>query len=221
MNASTSGISSRSSFAKRCDMQPLTISFWSGLLVRPRCWCAWRIALIDSSLAESMKAHVLTTRTSASSARDVISIPRCRTLPSMISASTRFLAQPRLIMPTFGLPAKPIAFLLIFISDVEKHPASNAAAKPSMFGVGCCAFPLLYLIDRYVFVILFERLTIFHDLNGVALENANRDMFAAKFYCPVGWRNPAFESGTFALIVYCDLKVGPFKRTNHDAIRRT
>jgi len=29
-------------------------------------------------------------------------MPRSNTLPSMISASTRFLAQPRLIIPTFG-----------------------------------------------------------------------------------------------------------------------
>src|ERR1041384_5174278 len=49
-----------------------------------------------------MNAQVLTTRTSASSAREVISMPRCNTLPSMISASTRFFAQPRLIMPTFA-----------------------------------------------------------------------------------------------------------------------
>src|SRR5438046_7181992 len=59
------------------------------------------MASMDSSLAESMNAQVLTTSTSASSAREVIFIPHRRTLPSMISASTRFLAQPRLIMPTF------------------------------------------------------------------------------------------------------------------------
>ena len=47
-----------------------------------------------------MNAHVLTTRTSASSAREVISMPLCNTLPSIISASTRFFAQPRLTMPT-------------------------------------------------------------------------------------------------------------------------
>jgi hypothetical protein len=29
------------------------------------------------------------------------------------------------------------------------------------------------LIESYVFVALFERLTIFHDLNGVTFENAN------------------------------------------------
>src|SRR6476659_11082655 len=59
------------------------------------------MASIDSSFAESIKAQVFTTRTSASSGCDVISIPRSNTLPSMISASTRFLAQPRLIIPTF------------------------------------------------------------------------------------------------------------------------
>src|SRR5437588_9775081 len=59
------------------------------------------MASMDSSLAESMNAQVLTTSTSASSAREVMFIPDRRTLPSMISASTRFLAQPRLIMPTF------------------------------------------------------------------------------------------------------------------------
>src|SRR5436190_21967608 len=60
------------------------------------------MASIDSSLAESIKAQVLITSTSASSAPEVISIPCLRMLPNMISASTRFLAQPRLIIPTFG-----------------------------------------------------------------------------------------------------------------------
>src|SRR5260370_14465260 len=59
------------------------------------------MASMDSSLAESMNAQVLTTSTSASSAREVIVSQDRRTLPSMIYASTRFLAQPRLIMPTF------------------------------------------------------------------------------------------------------------------------
>jgi hypothetical protein len=63
-----------------------------------------------------MNAHVLTTSTSASSARDVISMPRCKTLPSMISASTRFLAQPRLIMPIFGLREKSVAFVAFIFS---------------------------------------------------------------------------------------------------------
>src|SRR4028119_2489566 len=53
-----------------------------------------------------MNAQVFTTSTSASSAFDVICMPCCSTLPSMISASTRFFAQPRLIMPTFGASAE-------------------------------------------------------------------------------------------------------------------
>jgi hypothetical protein len=63
-----------------------------------------------------MKAQVLITSTSASSARDVISIPRCKTLPSMTSASTRFLAQPRLIMPIFDLREKSAAFVAFIFS---------------------------------------------------------------------------------------------------------
>src|SRR5438477_137737 len=49
-----------------------------------------------------MNAQVLITSTSASSALEAISIPRSRTLPSMISASTKFLAQPKLIIPAFA-----------------------------------------------------------------------------------------------------------------------
>src|SRR5215813_13838292 len=67
-----------------------------------------------------MKAQVLTTSTSASSAHDVISIPRCKTLPSMISASTRFLAQPRLIMPTLGLRKRSVAFVVFTFSYHSK-----------------------------------------------------------------------------------------------------
>jgi hypothetical protein len=37
MNASTSGNETRSSAAKRCDMQPLTISFWLGRFPSSRC----------------------------------------------------------------------------------------------------------------------------------------------------------------------------------------
>src|SRR2546425_3842204 len=47
-----------------------------------------------------MKEQVLTITTSASSALLVISTPSFRSVPSMISASTRFLAQPREIKPT-------------------------------------------------------------------------------------------------------------------------
>ena len=59
-----------------------------------------RMVSIDSCLASSMKAQVLTITVSASSSERTISCPCEANSPSMISLSTRFLAQPRQIMPT-------------------------------------------------------------------------------------------------------------------------
>src|SRR5207244_12247508 len=157
MNASTSGSASRNSLENRCDMQPLTINFWFVRLFKPRCWCASRIASIDSSLAESMNAQVLITRTSASSAREVISIPRASTLPSMISASTRFLAQPRLIIPT------------LVLIDTR---FDNCGPKP--------------LLDGDIVVVFGHDLAVLFDLNGVAIEHPNGDVLPAKFHRAVG-----------------------------------
>ena len=53
-----------------------------------------------SSCAESMNEQVFTMTTSASAASFVISTPSLSSEPSMISASTRFLAQPSEIIPT-------------------------------------------------------------------------------------------------------------------------
>src|SRR5579884_1682508 len=63
------------------------------------------MASTDSRLAESMKEQVLTTMTSASSARAVSSAPPRESRPIMTSLSTRFLGQPRLTNPTLGLGA--------------------------------------------------------------------------------------------------------------------
>src|SRR6266480_2857167 len=183
-------------------MQPLTISFWSGLLVNPRCWCAWRIASIDSSLAESMNAQVLTTRTSASSGRDVISIPRCKTLPSMISASTRFLAQPRLIMPTFVARCRRV--------NGSSFATETAAATARELTTS--------LIDRHVFVVLFQRFAVFRDLNGVRIQNPNRNVLAAKFNRTVSRRNPALERGLALFITHNNPHVRSFEWANSDAI---
>ena len=75
-----------------------------------RFWAAIsRIASIDSCLAESMNAQVLTTSTSALAASVVISWPASRAMPNMTSPSTRFLGQPRLRKPIFigfGLKAR-------------------------------------------------------------------------------------------------------------------
>src|SRR5207244_11332583 len=139
-----------------------------------------------------MNAQVFTTRTSASSGRDVISIPRCKTLPSMISASTRFLAQPRLIMPTFGFRATPFPFVFISAFDVRRWT----------LGVFLGPFRLLS-VDGYVFVAFFQRLAVFCDRNGLRIENPNVYMLTAKVYRAVSRRQPYTARGTRLLFIYC------------------
>src|SRR5947207_406009 len=64
-------------------------------------WAISRIASIDSCFAESMNAHVLTTRTSAPSGSRVSSCPASCARPSITSESTRFLGHPRETRPIF------------------------------------------------------------------------------------------------------------------------
>jgi hypothetical protein len=67
---------------------------------RLRSTCS-RIVSTDSSLARSMKPHVLTSTTRAS-ASETISWPSRFRWPSMTSASTRFFGQPSEMTPTVG-----------------------------------------------------------------------------------------------------------------------
>src|SRR5580693_7451133 len=60
-----------------------------------------RIASIDSCFAESMKAHVLTTSTSAAAGSSVSSWPAPCARPSITSESTRFFGQPSEMRPIF------------------------------------------------------------------------------------------------------------------------
>ncbi len=80
-------------------MQPVTISRRQAPSVL--CRAISRMVSIDSCLAESMKAQVLTTSTSASAASCVSSCPACCASPSITSESTRFFGQPSEIRPIF------------------------------------------------------------------------------------------------------------------------
>src|SRR5918999_1089964 len=80
-------------------MQPVTTSLRQ--LPVFLCSAISRMASIDSCFALSMKAQVFTTSTSASAASRVSSWPACCASPSITSESTRFLGQPREIMPIF------------------------------------------------------------------------------------------------------------------------
>src|SRR6266702_941483 len=162
---------------------------------------------MDSSLAESMNAQVFTTRTSASSGRGVISIPRCTTLPSMISASTIFLAQPRLIMPTFGFRATSFPFVFISAFDVRRWT----------LGVFLGSFRLLS-VDGYVFVAFFQRLAVFRDRNGLRIENSNRDMLTAKFNRAVSRPAHGLARSPPLLVAYSHPYVGSFEWANSDAL---
>src|SRR5205809_4042388 len=62
-----------------------------------------RIVATHSSRARSMKAHVLTTRHSASSGRSASGNPASVSMPSMSSESTWFLGQPSVVRWTFML----------------------------------------------------------------------------------------------------------------------
>src|SRR5438067_1269247 len=74
------------------------------------------------------------------------------------------------------------------------------------------------LINRHVFVIVLQRLSILCDLDGIRIENANRYMFAAEFYRPIYWRDPAFEGGTSAVVADRYFHIGSLKWPNSDAI---
>src|SRR6266446_2458349 len=164
---------------------------------------------MDSSLAKSMNAHVLTTSTSAPSGRDVISIPRCKTLPSMISASTRFLAQPRLIMPTFGFQATRLRSVFISAFDVRRSALDVGRFLRTLPSTS---------VHRHVCVIFFQSFAVFRDCNGLGIENPNRHVLTAKFNRAISRRHPTFERGLAVLIAYGHSHVRSFKRADSDAI---
>ena len=80
-------------------MQPVTISLRQAPVFL--CSAISRMVSIDSCLALSMKAQVLTTSTSADSGSRVSWCPAFCARPSMTSESTRFLGQPSDTMPIF------------------------------------------------------------------------------------------------------------------------
>src|SRR5581483_6957120 len=90
-----------------------------------------------SRCAVSIKEQVFTMTTSASAAWLVISMPSFRSDPSMISASTRFLAQPREMSPTrTGLGAESDftagGAAMFFTSEEDKAKGGLRNAGPTL-----------------------------------------------------------------------------------------
>jgi len=73
-------------------------------------------------------------------------------------------------------------------------------------------------VHRYVFVACFQRLAILRDLNGVRIENTNRDMLTAKLNGAVSRRNPPLERGLPFRVTHSHPNVGSFERANGDPI---
>ena len=99
MKTSTSGMSLGSSSRNRWGMQPETITAWPGRVFSRNSVDSKMVSTL-SSCAASMKEQVLTMTASASAGSFTISTPPLSNDPSMISASTRFLAQPSEMSPT-------------------------------------------------------------------------------------------------------------------------
>jgi hypothetical protein len=89
---------------------------------------------IDSCFASSMKAQVLITTVSASSRSWTIWWPRRPSSPSIISLSTRFFGQPRLIMPTRdGCSLREEAFIAGRVYQIDCSWAGRRGAAIILF----------------------------------------------------------------------------------------
>src|SRR5438105_4779192 len=124
MNASTSGRSLGNSPRNLCGKQPETINAWPRFCASRTCADS-RIVSILSSWAASMNAHVLTITASALAASLTISRPSFSNEPSMISVSTRFLAQPSEIRPTRTGPSAVWPFFTRWQSYANGMRQSN------------------------------------------------------------------------------------------------
>src|SRR5262245_12841911 len=128
-------------------MQPVTISRRQAPSFF--CWAISRIVSIDSCFALSMKAHVLTTSTSAPFVSLVNSWPAFCASPSMTSESTRFLGQPSETKPIFihsqvynGCMGKRFMLALAFVASAVATGIGNV---PPAGQVGTAA-----LLDRFL-----------------------------------------------------------------------
>lgn len=95
----------------------------------------------------------------------------------MISASTRFLAQPRLIIPTFvRCSGRRVA------CSGPTLAADTAAATEELSSLIAAG----KLFNGDVGVVFFHELAVFLDLNGISIKHPHRDMLTAKFHRAIG-----------------------------------
>ena len=74
-----------------------------------------------------------------------------------------------------------------------------------------------HLVDRHVLVVLLQVLPVLGDLNGLTIENTNRDVLAVKLNRTVSRRNPSFER-RFSVIAERYPHVSSFERLDGDPV---
>ena len=72
-------------------------------------------------------------------------------------------------------------------------------------------------VNRYVFVVIFQRFAIFCELNGIRIEDPNRDILTAKFNRTISWGDLLFER-CFSVVAYGHPHVGSLEWANSDVI---
>src|ERR1700704_270848 len=99
----------------------------------------------------------------------------------MISASTRFLAQPRLIIPTL---------------------IGAAASAPGV---------TTPLFDGNVSVAIGKRLSVLLDFHGLAIEDLHGNVFSTESYCAISRTHPVFERRLGRTVIDDDSQVSFFQ----------
>src|SRR6266700_3646192 len=127
----------------------------------------------------------------------------------MISASTRFLAQPRLIIPTFVRRSSGR------VASGPTLAADTAAATEELSSLIAAAG----LFNGDVVVVVFQGFPVFLDLHGISVKDPHRDMLTAKLHRAIGRRDPAFEGRFQLLIVHYDFDIRFLERPNGYSIR--
>src|SRR5580698_37079 len=156
---------------------------------------------MDSSLAESINAQVLTMTTSASSALAVTCIPCATISPSMISASTRFFAHPRLIIPTFTL------------GDGGK---TSAADKGRLVD----SIKPIRSINHYITGVTRDKLPVLSHLDSPFVQDMDPESFSLHNNRPTVRPGESVKHGLSPLLILGDLDVSPSDYPNLQLPRR-
>src|ERR1700731_1131604 len=128
--------------------------------------------------------------TSASSAFAVTSIPWATISPSMISASTRFLAHPRLIIPTF---------------TADGGRKTSAADKGRLHS----SVKAIRSVDHYITGVTGDKLPVLSHFNRPFVQGMDPESFPLDNNRPTVWSHESLKYGLSSLFVLRHFDVSP------------